>query len=77
MGGRDERACAHSRRPPHVGGGKHSSAAHPPLPHFLGRLRMCEFLVTFAATYLTTIVLLRLTDALDAVIERICGKNGD
>jgi hypothetical protein len=38
---------------------------------------MCEFLVSFAATYLTTIVLLRLTDVLDAVIERIRRKNGD
>jgi len=38
---------------------------------------MCEFLVTFSAIYVTTVVLLRLTDLLDAVIERIRGKNDD
>jgi hypothetical protein len=55
----------------------HPSAARPGIAYFSRRLRMCEFLATFAATYLTTIVLLRLTDLLDAVISHIRGKNDD
>ena len=38
---------------------------------------MGEYLITFAAPYVTALVLIHLTDVLDAVIEHLRGKNGN